>query len=148
MPQGKTNPTVHLLPRAHKEIVNISTNNSQQRVIDQNERSLSPLISEQNSQPVAGDVAQDNTHSQNWSSRSKILEVLAAGLHEEWAQAIMHKSIAIEKNSLIGGADFKSGQTKMKSVLVDFLIGASIKPTAIVSYNHVENNDEMNPLAP
>jgi len=34
---------------------------------------------------------------------------------------------AVEKNSLIGGDDFKSGQTKMKSVLVDFLVGAGIK---------------------
>ena len=34
---------------------------------------------------------------------------------------------AIEENSLIGGDDFKSGQTKMKSVLVDFLVGAGIK---------------------
>ena len=35
--------------------------------------------------------------------------------------------MAIKKNSLIGGDDFKSGQTKMKSVLVDFLVGAGIK---------------------
>lgn len=34
---------------------------------------------------------------------------------------------AIKKNSVIGGDDFKSGQTKMKSVLVDFLVGAGIK---------------------
>ncbi|GLJ04854.1 hypothetical protein SUGI_0004830 [Cryptomeria japonica] len=56
--------------------------------------------------------------------------------------------LAIEKNSLIGGDDFKSGQTKMKSVLVDFLVGAGIKPTAIVSYNHLGNNDGMNLSAP
>ena len=37
----------------------------------------------------------------------------------------------------IAGDDFKSGQTKMKSVLVDFLCGAGIKPTSIVSYNHL-----------
>lgn len=37
--------------------------------------------------------------------------------------------------------DFKSGQTKMKSALVDFLINAGIKPTAITSYNHLGNND-------
>ena len=49
---------------------------------------------------------------------------------------------------LIGGDDFKSGQTKMKSVLVDFLVGAGIKPTAIVSYNHLGNNDGMNLSAP
>ena len=35
--------------------------------------------------------------------------------------------LAIKRNSLIGGDDFKSGQTKMKSVLVDFLVGAGIK---------------------
>ncbi|OIW15103.1 hypothetical protein TanjilG_08590 [Lupinus angustifolius] len=56
--------------------------------------------------------------------------------------------LAIKKNSLIGGDDFKSGQTKMKSVLVDFLVGAGIKPTSIVSYNHLGNNDGMNLSAP
>lgn len=35
--------------------------------------------------------------------------------------------MAINRNCLIGGDDFKSGQTKMKSVLVDFLVGAGIK---------------------
>ncbi|KAF5960540.1 hypothetical protein HYC85_001749 [Camellia sinensis] len=56
--------------------------------------------------------------------------------------------LAIRGNSLIGGDDFKSGQTKMKSVLVDFLVGAGIKPTSIVSYNHLGNNDGMNLSAP
>ena len=55
---------------------------------------------------------------------------------------------AVRLNSLIGGDDFKSGQTKMKSVLVDFLVGAGIKPTSIVSYNHLGNNDGMNLSAP
>ena len=49
---------------------------------------------------------------------------------------------------LIAGDDFKSGQTKVKSVLVDFLVGAGIKPTSIVSYNHLGNNDGMNLSAP
>jgi len=40
--------------------------------------------------------------------------------------------LAIKRNSLIGGDDFKSGQTKMKSVLVDFLVGAGIK---VISLN-------------
>ncbi len=44
----------------------------------------------------------------------------------------------------IGGDDFKSGQTKLKSVLVDFLVGAGIKPLAITSYNHLGNNDGLN----
>uniref|UniRef100_J3N247 Inositol-3-phosphate synthase 1 n=1 Tax=Oryza brachyantha TaxID=4533 RepID=J3N247_ORYBR len=56
--------------------------------------------------------------------------------------------LAIKKNSVIGGDDFKSGQTKMKSVLVDFLVGAGIKPTSIASYNHLGNNDGMNLSAP
>merc|ERR1712038_287791 len=54
-----------------------------------------------------------------------------------------------EKNRVyIGGDDFKSGQTKMKSVLVDFLVSAGIKPTCIVSYNHLGNNDGKNLSAP
>lgn len=55
---------------------------------------------------------------------------------------------AVKQNVLIAGDDFKSGQTKMKSVLVDFLVGAGIKPTSIVSYNHLGNNDGMNLSAP
>lgn len=48
----------------------------------------------------------------------------------------------------IAGDDFKSGQTKLKSVLVDFLVGAGIKPVSIVSYNHLGNNDGKNLSAP
>jgi len=48
----------------------------------------------------------------------------------------------------IAGDDFKSGQTKIKSVLVDFLVGAGIKPVAITSYNHLGNNDGKNLSAP
>ena len=40
------------------------------------------------------------------------------------------------------------GQTKMKSVLVDFLVSAGIKPVSIVSYNHLGNNDGKNLSAP
>lgn len=46
--------------------------------------------------------------------------------------------------AFIGGDDFKSGQTKMKSALVDFMINAGIKLTSIASYNHLGNNDGMN----
>ena len=53
-----------------------------------------------------------------------------------------------QKDVMIGGDDFKSGQTKMKSVMVDFLVSAGIKPTAIVSYNHLGNNDGKNLSAP
>lgn len=44
--------------------------------------------------------------------------------------------LAIQRNSLIGGDDFKSGQTKMKSVLVDFLVGAGIKVHHILLINY------------
>ncbi|KAF1957771.1 Myo-inositol-1-phosphate synthase [Byssothecium circinans] len=52
--------------------------------------------------------------------------------------------LAEKHNAFIGGDDFKSGQTKMKSALVDFLISAGIKLTSIASYNHLGNNDGMN----
>ena len=54
---------------------------------------------------------------QGKSQDANIGESLRAGLID----------LAIKRNSLIGGDDFKSGQTKMKSVLVDFLVGAGIK---------------------
>lgn len=54
-----------------------------------------------------------------------------------------------EKNKVfVGGDDFKTGQTKIKSVLVDFLVSAGIKPRSIVSYNHLGNNDGCNLSAP
>jgi len=53
-------------------------------------------------------------------------------------------SMAKEHKAFIGGDDFKSGQTKLKSVLVDFLVSAGIKPLAITSYNHLGNNDGKN----
>lgn len=49
---------------------------------------------------------------------------------------------------LIAGDDFKSGQTKYKSVMVDFLVSAGIKPVSIASYNHLGNNDGKNLSAP
>jgi myo-inositol-1-phosphate synthase len=42
------------------------------------------------------------------------------------------------------GNDFKSGQTKFKTLFTDFLVTAGIKPKAIVSYNHLGNNDGKN----
>ncbi|KAL7580580.1 hypothetical protein ACA910_003701 [Epithemia clementina (nom. ined.)] len=56
--------------------------------------------------------------------------------------------LARQRGVFIGGDDFKSGQTKLKSVLVDFLVSAGIKPLSIVSYNHLGNNDGMNLSAP
>lgn len=56
--------------------------------------------------------------------------------------------LARNNKCFIAGDDFKSGQTKMKSVLVDFLVSAGIKPVSIVSYNHLGNNDGKNLSAP
>ncbi|KAI8872570.1 Myo-inositol-1-phosphate synthase [Ramicandelaber brevisporus] len=56
--------------------------------------------------------------------------------------------LAERHDVFIGGDDFKSGQTKLKSVLVDFLVNAGIKPLSIASYNHLGNNDGKNLNAP
>ena len=56
--------------------------------------------------------------------------------------------LARKHGVFIAGDDFKSGQTKMKSVLVDYLVSAGIKPVSIVSYNHLGNNDGKNLSAP
>ena len=56
--------------------------------------------------------------------------------------------LARQHKVFLAGDDFKSGQTKMKSVLVDFLVSAGIKPVSIVSYNHLGNNDGKNLSAP
>ncbi|XP_067208160.1 uncharacterized protein Inos isoform X2 [Linepithema humile] len=56
--------------------------------------------------------------------------------------------LAERQKTFVGGDDFKSGQTKLKSVLVDFLVSAGIKPVSIVSYNHLGNNDGYNLSAP
>ncbi|ORX62269.1 Myo-inositol-1-phosphate synthase [Hesseltinella vesiculosa] len=52
--------------------------------------------------------------------------------------------LAERERAFIGGDDFKSGQTKFKSAIVDFLVNAGIKPVAITSYNHLGNNDGKN----
>ncbi|UJR31028.1 hypothetical protein I4U23_018537 [Adineta vaga] len=56
--------------------------------------------------------------------------------------------LAEKHQVFIGGDDFKSGQTKLKSVLADFLVSAGLKVQSIVSYNHLGNNDGKNLSAP
>eukprot|EP00747_Dinoflagellata_sp_TGD_P092961 gnl/TRDRNA2_/TRDRNA2_165592_c0_seq1.p1 gnl/TRDRNA2_/TRDRNA2_165592_c0~~gnl/TRDRNA2_/TRDRNA2_165592_c0_seq1.p1 ORF type:complete len:538 (+),score=123.62 gnl/TRDRNA2_/TRDRNA2_165592_c0_seq1:103-1716(+) len=56
--------------------------------------------------------------------------------------------LAMREGTFIGGDDFKSGQTKLKSCLVEFLVGAGIKPECIASYNHLGNNDGRNLQSP
>ncbi|EJU02526.1 Myo-inositol-1-phosphate synthase [Dacryopinax primogenitus] len=52
--------------------------------------------------------------------------------------------LAESRRAFIAGDDLKSGQTKMKSVLAEFLVNAGIKPLSIASYNHLGNNDGYN----
>ena len=47
-------------------------------------------------------------------------------------------------NALIAGSDFKSGQTRFKTIMSDFLIGSGIRLASCVSYNHLGNNDGKN----
>ncbi|ORC92915.1 myo-inositol-1-phosphate synthase [Trypanosoma theileri] len=56
--------------------------------------------------------------------------------------------LARKHNVFLGGDDFKSGQTKIKSALVEFFVAAGIKPECIASYNHLGNNDGYNLSAP
>ncbi|EGO00631.1 hypothetical protein SERLA73DRAFT_104981 [Serpula lacrymans var. lacrymans S7.3] len=53
-------------------------------------------------------------------------------------------ALSEREKSFIGGDDLKSGQTKLKSVLAEFLVNAGIKPLSIASYNHLGNNDGHN----
>ena len=53
-------------------------------------------------------------------------------------------NLAKQHNTFIGGSDLKSGQTKLKSVLIDYLTSAGLRPLSIVSYNHLGNRDGMN----
>ena len=62
-------------------------------------------------------------------------------------QNTFHKGIieyAREKGGLLGGNDFKSGQTRFKTIMSDFLIGSGIRISSVVSYNHLGNNDGKN----
>jgi len=51
---------------------------------------------------------------------------------------------AIFVKGLIAGDDFKTGQTKFKSVVSDFLVSSGMRLSSIVSYNHLGNNDGLN----
>ena len=51
---------------------------------------------------------------------------------------------AKQKGSFIAGSDFKSGQTRFKTIMSDYLIGSGIRLSSVVSYNHLGNNDGKN----
>lgn len=52
--------------------------------------------------------------------------------------------LAEKEGGLLGGNDFKSGQTRYKTMMSDFLIGAGLRLSSVVSYNHLGNNDGKN----
>lgn len=52
--------------------------------------------------------------------------------------------LAEREGGLLGGNDFKSGQTRFKTAMSDFLIGAGLRLSSVVSYNHLGNNDGKN----
>ena len=56
--------------------------------------------------------------------------------------------MAKAKGSQVAGSDFKTGQTRYKTMLGDMLIGAGLKVNSIISYNHLGNNDGLNLVDP
>lgn len=52
--------------------------------------------------------------------------------------------LAEKEGGLLAGSDFKSGQTRFKTAMSDFLIGAGLRLSSVVSYNHLGNNDGKN----
>ncbi|VDM85545.1 unnamed protein product, partial [Strongylus vulgaris] len=76
-----------------------------------------------------------------WTANTERYTDVTDGLNmtAEQVLASIEKS-ADEHNVFVGGDDFKSGQTKIKSALVDFLVSSGLKPESIVSYNHLGNN--------
>jgi myo-inositol-1-phosphate synthase len=52
--------------------------------------------------------------------------------------------LAEKHNALLAGSDYKSGQTRFKTMMSDFLIGSGLRLASVVSYNHLGNNDGKN----
>ena len=53
-------------------------------------------------------------------------------------------ALAEKEGGLLAGSDFKSGQTRFKTAMSDFIIGAGLRLSSVVSYNHLGNNDGKN----
>ncbi|UZJ54326.1 hypothetical protein CBS101457_003646 [Exobasidium rhododendri] len=56
--------------------------------------------------------------------------------------------LAERHRAFIAGDDLKTGQTRYKTAVIDFLVNAGIKPLSVASYNHLGNNDGHNLNAP
>nr|ABE98241.1 myo-inositol-1 phosphate synthase-like [Oreochromis mossambicus] len=83
-----------------------------------------------------------------WTANTERFCDIIPGVNDAAKNLLAAIQAGVQRGVFIGGDDFKSGQTKIKSVLVDFLVSAGIKPTSIVSYNHLGNNDGKNLSAP
>ena len=62
-------------------------------------------------------------------------------------QNTLHPAIiklAARQGVPVAGSDFKSGQTKYKTAMGDFLVGSGMRCASVVSYNHLGNNDGKN----
>ena len=62
--------------------------------------------------------------------------------HNTFQPAVIE--MAGDFESTIAGNDFKSGQTRFKTAMSDFFIGAGLRLSSVVSYNHLGNNDGKN----
>lgn len=54
------------------------------------------------------------------------------------------RELAEKTGGCIAGSDFKSGQTKYKTAMGEFLIGSGLRLSSVISYNHLGNNDGLN----
>lgn len=52
--------------------------------------------------------------------------------------------LAAKHGALLAGNDFKSGKTRFKTIMSDFIIGSGLRLASVVSYNHLGNNDGKN----
>lgn len=62
-------------------------------------------------------------------------------------QNTLHRGViqlAAKEGVQLAGSDFKSGQTKYKTAMSDFLVGSGLRCASVVSYNHLGNNDGKN----
>ena len=63
-------------------------------------------------------------------------------------QASASAAAASDAGPYVLGTDFKAGQTKAKTAIVEYLRALGLRPHTIASYNHLGNNDMKNLLSP
>ena len=63
-------------------------------------------------------------------------------------EAFVPSASACKVAPYVLGTDFKAGQTKAKTAIVEYLRALGLSPRTIASYNHLGNNDMKNLLSP